>query len=563
MKFLICLFILALVNAQGFIRGKDMNSFVTSPQPKDYILDEDLPNAYDPRNIDGQNLVTPIRNQHLPQYCGSCWAFSTVSALADRMKIATKGAWPNHDLAPQVLINCDDNDNGCSGGNMMWANAYIKENGIPDETCQNYEAKDGTCDEKGICRDCHGFNANENCFGVRNYTKYYVEEYDRISGELNMMKEIYARGPITCAIADPDTFKAYKSGIYEDTTGATQQSHAISVIGWGEEEGKKYWIVRNSWGTYWGEQGFARVIRGVDNLSIEDYCVWATPKLPTSYARQQYGHAYLRNKYLSSACALPKTRNYKPIIKSPLPQDYIKKSDIPKSYDIRNLNGKNYATMDKNQHIPQYCGSCWAQGSTSAMGDRISLLRNGTYPQIDLSVQAVINCANTGSCHGGWQEGVYEWAINEGIPETTCQNYIADDRECSAGALCETCEKGKACEPITEFKRYKFSETGPVSGADNMKAEITARGPISCCIMATDNFLDYRGGVYSEDVGYHGCNHIIEIAGWGVEDNKEYWIGRNSWGTYWGEHGWFRISMHENNLNVEDDCVWGVPVIDF
>ena len=125
--------------------------------------------------------------------------------------------------------------------------------------------------------------------------------------------------------------------------------------------------------------------------------------------------------------------------------------------------------------------------------------------------------------------------------------------------LCMDCTRDE-CHPVTEFRRYKVKEYGAVSGPEQMKAEITARGPISCGILATNNFLDYRGGIYSEVTEEGGINHIIEIAGWGVaDDGTEYWIGRNSWGTYWGEHGWFRIKMYKDNLNVEEACTWGVP----
>lgn len=91
------------------------------------------------------------------------------------------------------------------------------------------------------------------------------------------MNEIHARGPITCSIADPPTFKAYKGGIYEDKTGIKKQTHAISVVGWGEENGVKYWLGRNSWGEYWGEKGLFRIVRGVDNLGIEEKCSYGVP----------------------------------------------------------------------------------------------------------------------------------------------------------------------------------------------------------------------------------------------------------------------------------------------
>jgi cathepsin X len=90
-----------------------------------------------------------------------------------------------------------------------------------------------------------------------------------------------------------------------------------------------------------------------------------------------------------------------------------------------------------------------------------------------------------------------------------------------------------------------------------MKAEIFARGPIACGIDATQKLEDYTSGIFSEAKLLPISNHEVSVVGWGKENGVEFWIVRNSWGTYWGESGFFRIQMHRNNLALELDCSWG------
>ena len=380
-----------------------------------------------------------------------------------------------------------------------------------------------------------------------------------------MMAEIYARGPIACTIAVPDDLMQYKGGVYRDTTGAKTLDHSISVAGWGEEEdGTKYWIGRNSWGTFWGEKGWFKIIRGEDNLGIESDCQWAVPRIPTEKVTNSHMRSAMnRARYFPEPCALDENE-VKEHITEPLPWETVRDEDIPKSWDIRNVDGHNYASWEKNQHIPQYCGSCWAQGSTSALMDRMNMMRKGAWPSVELSVQEVINCGNAGSCSGGFHSGVYSYAHEQGIPDQTCQVYEARDKECNDLGRCMDCPPGEECHPVKDYKRYKVGDYGSVSGEMNMKKEIMTRGPISCRISVTQELLDYTGGVFVDKSHKYLGGHISEVAGWGeTEDGQKYWAVRNSWGTYWGEGGWMRMIIGEDDLGITKGCSWGVPIIDF
>lgn len=93
-----------------------------------------------------------------------------------------------------------------------------------------------------------------------------------------------------------------------------------------------------------------------------------------------------------------------------------------------------------------------------------------------------------------------------------------------------------------------------------MKSDLAQYGPISCGIQATTEFGEYRGGIYSQHLDSIEINHEISVIGYGVTDEgQEYWIGRNSWGTYWGEYGFFRVQMYSDNLGIENDCTAGIP----
>ena len=576
--------ILALLLAVGFCFDVSMyrnhiHNYNFTPlvkTPLEPIPMEDIPTNFFWGNVNKTNFLTYQRNQHIPVYCGSCWAFSATSALSDRIKIARKAQVPDINLSPQVLISCELPDEGCHGGDAATAYEWIHKNNITDETCSPYQAfghDNGVgCSAEIKCKNCL---PGKGCWAQQRAKIYSVSEYGNVTGEENMINEIYQRGPITCAIAVTQELVNYTGGIFEDKTGRKELDHDISVVGWGEENGTKYWIIRNSWGSYWGEGGNFRLIRGVDNLGIESTCSWAVP-LDTwtkDLRNETKPHAEdlqpkMNLKSSEGTCKRESPKNMKELVTSPRPHEYLDLSALPEQWDWRNISGVNYLSWSRNQHIPVYCGSCWAHGTTSSIADRINIARNRTWPDMNLSPQVIINCKAGGSCNGGNPGEVYVYAHKNGIPEETCQAYTAKNPEqfsCSDIQKCMNCappagqkpgDKGN-CWAQPKYPVWKVSQYGTVSGAEKMKAEIYARGPISCGIDADQKLLDYTGGIFSQAKLVPMIDHEIAVVGWGKENGVEYWIARNSWGTYWGEAGFFRITMHRNNLAIERDCTWG------
>jgi len=252
---------------------------VTSPQPYEYLNMSAIPTDWDWRNVNGLNLVTKDLNQHIPQYCGSCWAHGAMSSLADRIKILRNGKWPDYNLAIQYILNCGTSEAGsCYGGSATGAFNFVRSKGIPLDTCLPYQADDFACTPINTCRNCKGPPGEGTCWAQQNYTRFFVDQYSDVQGVSRIMSEIATRGPVAAGV-DATYLEDYTGGIITVTQPANI-NHIVSLVGYGTDStGVDYWIGRNSWGQYWGENGWFRIIRNKNALGIEAMVSWATPKV--------------------------------------------------------------------------------------------------------------------------------------------------------------------------------------------------------------------------------------------------------------------------------------------
>lgn len=224
----------------GFRRGNRTSSGATYLSP---LVPFTLPSTVDWRD---KGYVTPVKDQ---KSCGSCWAFSATGAV-EGQHFRKTGKLVS--LSEQNLVDCSTKygNHGCNGGLMDNAFEYIKKNGgIDTEESYPYEAKEGKCR-----------------FSSANVGATVSGHVDVPEGESNLQEAVASVGPVSVAIdANHQSFQLYHSGVYDEPACTDELDHGVLAVGYGTENGKDYWLVKNSWGLGWGDKGYIKMTRNKNN----------------------------------------------------------------------------------------------------------------------------------------------------------------------------------------------------------------------------------------------------------------------------------------------------------
>jgi C1A family cysteine protease len=222
-------------------RQKRLGLIPSKSSEENYTASElmSVPSSFDWRNYNG-SFVTPIRDQG---NCGSCWAFATTAALESQELIINSTPGINLDLSEQMLVCCSKSGD-CNGGDIGLPSNYIRYTGLPSENCCPYTATNSSCNLNSCTSECIDLHTITGWHWVTKSVE-------------NLKSELCTYGPLITTMRVYKDFFSYQSGIYSKVKGPYQGDHAILIVGYNDSG--QYFIVKNSWGTGWGEAGYFRI----------------------------------------------------------------------------------------------------------------------------------------------------------------------------------------------------------------------------------------------------------------------------------------------------------------
>jgi len=254
----------------------------------------------------------------------------------------------------------------------------------------------------------------------------------------------------------------------------------------------------------------------------------------------------------------------------------IKKRSAPDDYDVR-TEWQDKCPSTNEVRDQAACGSCWAFGAVEAMTDRLCIASGGQNTD-HLSAEDMLSCCDSCGfgCDGGFPGAAWNYWVSTGLvtggnygsadgcmPYTIpgCDHHVNGSLP-PCGDIQPTPDCVQQCQNGADWSSDKhFGKTAYSVGSttDEIQQEIFDNGPVEAAFYVYEDFLTYKTGVYSHQSGSMLGGHAVKVLGWGHEDSTPYWLVANSWNNDWGDNGYFKILLGNDECGIESSITAGMP----